>query len=311
MINKVYFVVPYFGRLPNYFQLWLDSCGYNTNFNWLFLTDCCLENYTIPNNVRVIYTDIDSLKMVYQSNFDFEILLNTPYKLCDYRPLNWKILDYYKIEYDFWGYCDIDLIFGNLSSFLSGNRLEKYDRIYSEGHLSIMRNSLEVKNTYKLPGGFYYKDVFKNGENLGFDEHHGVNKKWKNNNLKYYFNKKEIIDIDPQIKKFSFTYLSLNKKNQFFIFENKSIYRAVIVKDKVVIKDEFAYMHFQKRKMKLNSISSLVGKVIISDKGFSKYPLKISELKNIISFDSKLSFYSLKKIKRLLRFIKNNYIYGI
>ena len=32
---KVAIVVPYFGTLPNYFQLFLDTCAYNPEFDWL------------------------------------------------------------------------------------------------------------------------------------------------------------------------------------------------------------------------------------------------------------------------------------
>ena len=33
-------VLPYFGKLPNYFPLFLESCRKNPTVNWLFYTDC-------------------------------------------------------------------------------------------------------------------------------------------------------------------------------------------------------------------------------------------------------------------------------
>ena len=44
------------------------------------------------------------------------------------------------MEYDFWGYCDIDLIFGNIRKFITDDILDKYDKILSRGHFTLFRN---------------------------------------------------------------------------------------------------------------------------------------------------------------------------
>lgn len=51
MKNKVCFVVPYFGKFPSYFDLFLKSCKYNEDFNWIIFTDD-KEDYDYPNNVK-------------------------------------------------------------------------------------------------------------------------------------------------------------------------------------------------------------------------------------------------------------------
>ena len=52
MQTKVAFIVPYFGRFPSNFQLWLNSCAWNTDFYWLVFTDdrTC---YNYPKNVSI------------------------------------------------------------------------------------------------------------------------------------------------------------------------------------------------------------------------------------------------------------------
>lgn len=39
MKSKVTFLIPYFGILPNYFDLFLKSCEYNAEYQWIVFTD--------------------------------------------------------------------------------------------------------------------------------------------------------------------------------------------------------------------------------------------------------------------------------
>lgn len=108
--SSICLVVLYFGKLPNYFELWLESCKYNETINFLLFTDDKTE-YDYPDNVTVIYTSFENIKSQIQSKFDFKISLERPYKLCDYRPAYGYIFNEYLKEYDFWGHCDLDVIF--------------------------------------------------------------------------------------------------------------------------------------------------------------------------------------------------------
>ena len=50
-------VIPYFGKFNEYFNLWLDSCEYNEDINWLIVTDNIIDNK--PDNVKVINQTFD------------------------------------------------------------------------------------------------------------------------------------------------------------------------------------------------------------------------------------------------------------
>ena len=72
---KICILVPYFGKLPNYFQLWLNSCRMNPTITWkLFVDDC--TGYTFPDNVEVSYTSLEAIRNRFQSYFDFKISLS-------------------------------------------------------------------------------------------------------------------------------------------------------------------------------------------------------------------------------------------
>lgn len=84
-MKKCCFIIPYFGKLPNYFQLFLKSCEYNPDFNWILFTDDYYK-FNYPQNVKVVYTSFEKLRKRVAEKFDFPISLEKPYKLCDYKP---------------------------------------------------------------------------------------------------------------------------------------------------------------------------------------------------------------------------------
>ena len=43
-----------------------------------------------------------------------QVTLDRPYKLCDFKPAYGFIFGEYLKEYDYWGHCDIDIVWGDL-----------------------------------------------------------------------------------------------------------------------------------------------------------------------------------------------------
>jgi len=88
---------------------------------------------------------------------------NSAYKLCDLKPFYGLIHKEDLARYEFWGFGDIDLIYGDLSSVIDEETLSRYDFIslHSErvsGHLFLMRNIAESnKLCLKIPnwGGIW------------------------------------------------------------------------------------------------------------------------------------------------------------
>lgn len=132
-MNRVCLVIPYFGQLPNYYNLWLESAKINNDFDFLIITDCMDEKDT-SENVKIINTSFEILVNQIQSLYPFKIKLKKPYKLCDYRPAYGEIFEKELKGYEFWGYCDIDIIFGNLSKYITNEILNKYDKVNLHGH---------------------------------------------------------------------------------------------------------------------------------------------------------------------------------
>ncbi|MGU8962052.1 DUF6625 family protein [Clostridium perfringens] len=248
MKSKVAIINVYFGKLPEWFQLWLESCKYNKEFEWIIFTDDKTK-YEYPENVIRYICSFEDIKNIINEKLGIETQIYSPYKLCDFKTVYGKIFSEYLVGFTHWGYCDLDMIFGDLSKYITDDILENYDRIFNKGHLTIYKNNDIVNNYYKLDySGVNYKDIFKSKYHYGFDESAGFDKLYKENNISQYICSKPIIaDID--FSKYKLNILGLeNYKNQYFVFENGHVYRKYL-KNNRNIKEEFLYIHFQKRNM--------------------------------------------------------------
>ena len=110
-MKRICLVIPYFGKLPNYFQLFLKSCSCNSDFNWIVFTDDVTE-FQYPPNVRRVIISFEELRKIVKSKFDFETCLDRPYKLCDFKPAYGLIFEEYLL------FLNHFLIFSLLSFFV-------------------------------------------------------------------------------------------------------------------------------------------------------------------------------------------------
>ena len=116
-MKSIAFIVPYFGRFPINYQLWLESCRRNPSIDFLIFTDDCTK-YEYPKNVKLFHMDFKDIKQKIQKLYNFSLRLENPYKLCDFRPAYGEIFEEFLKGYDYWGHCDIDLIWGIYESLL-------------------------------------------------------------------------------------------------------------------------------------------------------------------------------------------------
>ena len=258
---KICILTIYFGKLPSYFNQWLESCGWNQSFNFLIVTDQDIPQ--IYSNVKILRMNLENVKSRFERALGIDVALDFPYKLCDYKPMYGLAFKSELNGYDFWGHCDIDLIWGNLSKFITVNILECYDKILPLGHLSLYRNTTEVNNYFRLPGslrGEFY-EVIKTNKSCVFDERYGINKIMEQNSLPFYskevaadigFRNQRMIIAGTQNKNYS---------QQVFFITDGGCFRAYVDCDGEIKYDEFAYIHLQKRHYMntTNDVSYFVG----------------------------------------------------
>lgn len=255
--SRIAFAVPYFGKLPNYFQLWLISCRYNPTVEWYLFTDDQTK-YDYPKNVHVLYESFEEMKERVQRCFDFTIALDRPYKLCDFKPSYGEVFAQYLQKYDFWGCCDIDLMFGDIRTFVTEEILAKHDKVFSLSHFTLYRNTKKINTLYRdsINGEPTYQKVFTMAKYVGFDERGPltIQEIFRNNTIEVY---DEILFADIKIEKYHFE-LTHSKKDpdeqrrecSLFTFQHGRLVRLFLEHDKMCEK-EYLYIHLQKRSMKI------------------------------------------------------------
>lgn len=307
-MQKIAFVIPYIGKLPEYFPFWLKTCANNPTVDFLLFIDDTAK-YDYPFNVKVTICSFDELKARFQKLFDFPIALERPYKFCDFKPVYGEAFAEELKGYDFWGHCDVDLFWGDIRNFLTEEILSKYEYIYTHGHCCLYRNRSDVNAWYRtLPDNGYQKwqEVFQNQKSCAFDEWAGhvgggVAHIFTSNG-KIPYNKVDFADLVVESIGFRLggrKDLS-DKKSLYFKISEKKCFLC----DKNGILEELIYVHFQKR--------NLLIKGIPSDKFFLLAPCIVANEKTKVPFFCRLNFAVKEfksKIRKFLRNIKTRSFY--
>ena len=309
---KIAVISVYFGKWVPYHKLWLKSCEYNPEIDFYVIGDQRMND--LPANVHTIIISLDEIRSMASKKLGVEISLKTPYKLCDYRPMYGLIFEDYLRGYDYWGHCDMDMIFGNISQFLRKYELEKYDKFLDLGHLSLYRNTPENNSRFKLSGGKYtWEQVVTEDRNHWFDEWVGIDQKFKDHNIPL-FDRRIFSDIAEIYKRFKNAYNDpQNYKYQLFYWHEGGTYYQYWNGNKLE-KLEVIYIHFKRRGFgKENFDSSDVRTFVIGPDGFTKWEtdnFTLEDVKRLNPYRSvffeKFEFYRFKggrainKIKRII-----------
>lgn len=251
-MNRIAFLLPYFGHLPANFHLWLKSCETNNAIDFIVLTDDHTK-YQYPKNVKVKYCTFDEIKKRIQDHFDFPIVLDRPWRLALFKPAYGEIFEKELQNYEFWGFCDADLMWGDIRAFITDDLLVTYERIGTKGHASIYRNDKVVNARYKniVSETANYKTVFSGKSEYSFDEN-GMDEIYNVLNIPFYF-KPNFAHLEKYESSFYLKRLPTEKlytnKYQVFLWENGKLNRVYLEQGKIVC-DEYMYIHFFLRPMK-------------------------------------------------------------
>lgn len=152
-MKKIVIICFYFGKWPRDFSIFLNTCIRNSTIDFLIFTDCIIPDEKYPN-VKFVKMSLGDISKLLSEKLDLEIKVTKGYKLCDYRPAFGVIFSDYIKGYEFWGYSDIDIIFGNIRNFLTDEFLSKYDIIsvrkeFLSGFFTIYRNEKLFTEIYK------------------------------------------------------------------------------------------------------------------------------------------------------------------
>jgi len=149
---SIIFIIPYFGHWPFWMPFFIESCRANSDINWLLISDCERLN-DLPLNVEQRYVSFVDYCAWISQRLGFIFAPQHPYKLCDLKPA-YGYLHEADIEgYDYWGFSDLDLIYGDLRGYFCTERLRRY-KFFStherrvSGHLCLLRNEPALRELF-------------------------------------------------------------------------------------------------------------------------------------------------------------------
>lgn len=245
-MKKIILFIPYFGPLPANFSLWAKSCGANADIDWVLMTDhespCAL-----PPNVHHIRTDLDSLRAQFSNRLGFSVTLDRPYKLVDYKPAYGYLFPDLVQGYDFWGHCDLDVVFGDIRAFFTDAVMDRYDKIQERGHLSIYRNDERTNALFmeQCENVVDYRKVYADSSIYCYDEFRGIYRICKRKGISY-------TDIDTLVairpNKGYFEEALTGRKRIVPYWERGKTYMAYLERGEVRVQ-EVIYVHFRRRRM--------------------------------------------------------------
>lgn len=165
-------VIPYFGRWPFWMPYFLESCRANPDIDWLLYSDCG-QPERCPSNVRVVTVSYQDYCQRVAGALHIDFHPDQPYKLCDIKPALGLIHAEELAGYDFWGFGDLDLLYGDLRAYFTAERLARFDLFSTHarrisGHLCLIRNTEEMRTAFMRVKHWQFR--LESPEHLAFDE---------------------------------------------------------------------------------------------------------------------------------------------
>ena len=274
-------IIVWIGPLPSYFPLWLRSLSANKAFDFLLFTDQPVGQ-SIPENCRVIRLSFNELRTRIAINIGLPVQIDHPYKLCDFKPAYGEIFNDYLSGYDYWGCCDMDLLFGDLAKFVTPSLLASYKKLFSRGHLTIYRNEPAINSAWRSSGKIDHRKIMTSPEVFLFDEWSGINRVFDELGIPQYN-----AEVMGDVKVLSSRVVCFNIKNynpQIFAWNDGRVMQYFIDGD--LQSNELAYIHFQKRKI------NLAGPEVFHSKTLILNP------QSILPFDGEITARVVKKYDR-------------
>jgi len=171
-VPRIIFLIPYFGQWPFWMPFFIQSCRANADINWLLIGDCAALK-DLPANVRQQRINFPDYCSWISSRLGVEFAPENPYKLCDLKPALGYLHEQDIAGYDFWGFSDLDLIYGDLRAYFTEVRLRRYKLLSTHerrvsGHLCLLRNERPLRELFwRIPD---FRQRIQEQKNHALDE---------------------------------------------------------------------------------------------------------------------------------------------
>lgn len=242
MKNRVVLIIPYFGRIPDYFELWLRSAEANPDFTFFLYTDLPFP-VREDSNVKIKHITFAQIKQLIRQKCGADSIVGDPYKLCDYKPAFGELFAEDIEGFDFWGFCDVDVILGNLKHYLPDEHLDRHDKLYSHGHFCLMRNNGKMNSLYRkvYPGVVDFEYTRRTNYVCHFDENGTIAYAPEYDGEIRFYNRWSFYDVPANEYR-----MMLGENETYAVWKDGTLMLYQVGAEKP---REIMYIHLQKRKM--------------------------------------------------------------
>ena len=145
---RLAFLIPYTGSWPRWSPLFFASVDRNRLVDIILVCEHT-PTFALPPNVFVHRATRVDLTDRLRSLTGLPLSEVWGHKLCDFKPFYGLAFADLLLPYEFWGYCDVDLIFGDLSKLLTPAFLEDLD-VFSAHHSSVVGHFTIIRNNDEM-----------------------------------------------------------------------------------------------------------------------------------------------------------------
>lgn len=170
-VPSIGMLLTWFGCWPAWMRFFLASCRENPSVQWFIISDCD-EPQDLPCNVAIVRRSFEEYRADIQARLGIACHWDKPYKLCDMKPAMAYLHPDLVEGFDFWGFGDLDVIYGDIRAIytvdvLRNDLISSHETI-TAGHLTLVRNADRLNASFKRIRG--WKALLGRSEHRGFDE---------------------------------------------------------------------------------------------------------------------------------------------
>jgi hypothetical protein len=163
-------LITHFGALPEWFDIWLHTAKLNRGIDFYLcqeVIESCRDGNVFFNKMTL--EDFNILPLLRAEGY----AIRNPYKFCDYRPLIAEAFPEVVSPYEYWGWGDLDVIYGDILSVVEPSFDRRFDYVSTgwqgeSGPLGFLKNSQQVNRLWRLLPDVHSQ--LNNEKYVGLDE---------------------------------------------------------------------------------------------------------------------------------------------
>jgi uncharacterized protein DUF6625 len=169
--GKALLILPYFGSYGPWFPLYLYSLANQHTLDLVLVSDTLPP--ALPANARHVAMTFDQLRERASARLGTPVRLHRTRNVCDLRPAYGLVFEEFTQGYEYWGFGDEDVLYGDLDRMLAPHLDGIADVVVpaangKSGHLTLLRNHARTNELAMRDPA--YKDVLVSQEHWAYDE---------------------------------------------------------------------------------------------------------------------------------------------